>query len=459
MIYEKADAIAAISTPQGVGGCALVRITGKDAIVVADRFFKNFRKVLPSDMQGYTSTYGDIIDIDGNKVDSVVLTVFREPYSYTGENTVEISCHGGLFVSREVLRSCLDYGCTPAGPGEFTKIAFLNGKMTLNQAESVLDIIDAGSKAELKIANILRSGRTSEYVEKIREQLVDILGRLSVWADYPDDDVPEIDHNGLLDELHILYDEMLHAYKTYDYGKKIKHGIPTAIAGRPNVGKSTLFNLLVGEKRSIVTDIAGTTRDVVEEHVQIGDISLKLWDTAGIRETSDAVEKIGVEIAYNKLDEAQLILLLLDSSAPLEISDELAEKLKDKTVIALLNKSDLANSDVNKEEIKKITNHIISISAKEKTGIDELESLLKELYFDNEITPQNGWIANERQRDCLSSAINCVENAIKETEKGEFLDIITVILDDALDYLLKLTGEKVTDSVVDEVFSKFCVGK
>mgnify|MGYP004462730021 FL=1 len=458
MTYKKADAIAAISTPQGVGGCALVRMTGKDAITVADRFFKNFRKVLPSDMQGYTSAYGDIIDIDGNKVDSVVLTVFREPYSYTGENTVEISCHGGLFVTREVLRSCLDYGCTPAGPGEFTKRAFLNGKMTLNQAESVLDIIDAGSKAELKIANILRSGRTSEYVEKIRENLVNILGRLSVWADYPDDDVPEIDHESLADELHILYDEMKHAYKTYDYGKKIKNGIPTVIAGRPNVGKSTLFNLLVGEKRSIVTDIAGTTRDVVEEHVQIGDISLKLWDTAGIRETSDEVEKIGVEIAYNKLDEAQLVLFLLDSSAPIEISEELVEKLKDKTVIAVLNKSDL-NNDVNTDEIKKLTDYIVSISAKEKTGIDELEALLKQLYFDNEISPQNGWIANERQRDCLASAMNCVQNAIEETEKGEFLDIVTVILDEALDFLLKLTGEKVTDSVVDEVFSKFCVGK
>lgn len=231
-----------------------------------------------------------------------------------------------------------------------------------------------------------------------------------------------------------------------------------AIVGRPNVGKSTLFNLLVGEKRSIVTDIAGTTRDVVEEHVQIGDISLKLWDTAGIRETSDEVEKIGVEIAYNKLDEAQLVLFLLDSSAPVEISEELVEKLKDKTVIAVLNKSDL-NNDVNTDEIKKLTDYIVSISAKEKTGIDELEALLKQLYFDNEISPQNGWIANERQRDCLASAMNCVQNAIEETEKGEFLDIVTVILDEALDFLLKLTGEKVTDSVVDEVFSKFCVGK
>ena len=287
---------------------------------------------------------------------------------------------------------------------------------------------------------------------------MNILGRLSVWADYPDDDVPEIDHESLADELHILYDEMQYAYKTYDYGKKIKNGIPTVIAGRPNVGKSTLFNLLVGEKRSIVTDIAGTTRDVVEEHVQIGDISLKLWDTAGIRETSDEVEKIGVEIAYNKLDEAQLVLFLLDSSAPVEISEELVEKLKDKTVIAVLNKSDL-NNDVNTDEIKKLTDYIVSISAKEKTGIDELEALLKQLYFDNEISPQNGWIANERQRDCLASAMNCVQNAIEETEKGEFLDIVTVILDEALDFLLKLTGEKVTDSVVDEVFSKFCVGK
>ena len=185
---------------------------------------------------------------------------------------------------------------------------------------------------------------------------------------------------------------------------------------------------------------------------------MKLWDTAGIRETSDEVEKIGVEIAYNKLDEAQLVLFLLDSSAPVEISEELVEKLKDKTVIAVLNKSDL-NNDVNTDEIKKLTDYIVSISAKEKTGIDELETLLKQLYFDNEISPQNGWIANERQRDCLASAMNCVQNAIEETEKGEFLDIVTVILDEALDFLLKLTGEKVTDSVVDEVFSKFCVGK
>lgn len=457
-MYSKLNAIAAVSTPEGNGGISVIRISGEDSFIAADRLFCGQNKK-PSQMAGYTCTFGHVRNIDGKIIDSCILTVFRAPHSYTGENTVEISCHGGSFVTRKILRTALDFGCKMAEPGEFTQRAFLNGKLSLSQAESVMDIICAKSESELKIANMLSSGRAFVQVENIRKKLTEILGKLAVWADYPDDDIPEISHETLLPMLIELDDEMNKTYKTYDYGKKIKNGIPTVILGKPNVGKSTFFNYLVGEQRSIVTEIAGTTRDVVEETVQIGDVSLKLWDTAGIRETSDVIEQIGVEFAKNKMNESELVLLLFDSSEKIDLKEiPMAEELKNKTVVAVMNKSDLnLNPDIN--EIKEITPYIVTLSAKEKTGFEELESVLKKIFFSEEISSEHGWIANERQRDCLKSAIDSIENAIKKTKSGEFLDIITVILDESLNSLMELTGEKVTDAVVNDVFSKFCVGK
>lgn len=451
--------VAAVSTPPGTGGISVIRISGENAIDIADKCFKSYDKIKLSEMNGYTCAYGKIINKNGEKIDSGVATVFRAPHSYTGENTVEISCHGGEFVTREVLRALLDSGAEMAGAGEFTKRAFLNGKLSLDRAEAVMDIISAGSATELKLANMEKSGRAAQKIQEFENTLTDILGRLSVWADYPDDDIPEVTHESLIPELDELLGEMRLCLKTYDYGQRIKHGIKTVIIGEPNVGKSTFFNYLVGEERSIVTDIAGTTRDVIEESVNIGKVTLRLFDTAGLHQTEDKIEKIGIENVFKKIDEAELVLLIIDGSKnESEFISKIEDKIKGKEIIAVINKSDLkSNFDISK--IKKLTDNIVNISAKNRTGIEDLEKILSDKFLGSSLNAEHGWIANDRQKLCLENSINSVEDALEKTKAGETLDIITVILDEALDYLLKLEGKKVTEEVVDNVFENFCVGK
>lgn len=450
--------IAGISTPNAPGGIAVIRISGDSALEIADKVFKAPNGKRAVDMKGYTCAYGHVYD-DGQLIDECILTVFKAPHSYTGEDVAEISCHGGLFVTKKILRTILKNGAEPSGAGEFTKRAFINGKLDLTQADAVMDIISAKGDTELKMAENLRKGAVFNKITSVREKLVKILGDLSAWADYPEDDIPEVEPAVLESELNDVKSKLESLIKGYDYGRILKNGINTVIVGRPNVGKSTLFNCLSGFERSIVTDIAGTTRDVIEESVRLGELVLRLSDTAGIRETSDVIEGIGVDIAFRKLDEADLIIAVFDGSCPLCEDDfRILDKLKNKPCIAVINKSD--KQIVSDEQIiNKYIQNTVMISAKNNDGIEKLQSAVENIFEASEINFDNGTVSNERQKKCVDMSLSQINEAISALESGVMLDAVTVLIDEALQSLLELTGEKASEAVVNEVFSRFCVGK
>lgn len=449
--------ISAIATPNAVGGISVIRISGENAISVAESIFKGTKK--PTQMEGYTCAYGNVYDDSNQLLDDVVLTVFRSPRSYTGEDVVEISCHGGKFITKQILRLILSKGVRLAEGGEFTKRAFLNGKMDLNQAENVMNIISADGKSQLKYANSLREGANFKKIKNISTQITNILGDLSAWADFPDEDVPIVEpHNVLLQSKDIL-SQLENISISYDNGRVLREGINTVIVGKPNVGKSTLMNCLSGIERSIVTDIAGTTRDVVEETVKVGDLTLRLSDTAGIRDTSDVVEKIGVDIAKKRLDEADLIIAMFDGSIPLDSNDmELIQLVKGRNVIAVVNKTDIAIDGVF-STIKESFKYAIEVSAKNSIGLEFLTNTLNDMFILDDIDVDSGLLANERQKVCIDNCINSLKGCISALEMGINLDAITVDFDEALSYLLELTGESISETVVDNIFSRFCVGK
>lgn len=449
--------IAAIATPDAPGGISVIRISGNDAFVISDRIFKAFAGKRVQDMEGYTCAYGNIVDGD-EVVDDVVLTVFRAPKSYTGENVAEISCHGGRYITRKILRLILKNGAEPAGAGEFTKRAFLNGKMSLTQAEAVMDVISSAGETELRYANALKDGAVFRRINGLKNDLVKILADLAAWADFPEEDVPEVRPEVLLAELEELSQKFAKLGATYDSGRIIREGINTVIVGRPNAGKSTLMNCLSGFQRSIVTDIEGTTRDVIEESIKLGDFTLRLSDTAGIRSTDDVIENMGVEIAFSRMKEADLIFAVFDSSR--ELSDEdkrIISNIDLNKSVAIINKIDV-DSQIDRDYIYSIFNYVAEISAKNEDGIDKLKKILDEM-FENNDSPENGFIANERQKNCLDRAAKYVNEAKTALESGVLLDGITVLLDSASEKLMELTGEKVSEAVVDDVFSRFCVGK
>lgn len=450
--------IAAISTPNYAGGIAVIRISGENAVQVAEKVFRPSGNKNIKDMSGYTCAYGIAHD-DGERLDDCILTVFKAPHSYTGENVVEISCHGGIYVTKRILRAILKNGAENAGAGEFTKRAYLNGKLDLTQAEAVMDIISAKGERELKMAETLREGMAFKKAKKCSDKLMKILGDLGAWADYPEEDIPEVRPENLCRELSEVQSDLLSLVENYDCGRIIREGVSAVIIGRPNVGKSTLFNCLSGCERSIVTDIAGTTRDIVEESVKIGDIVLRLSDTAGIRQTNDIIEGIGVDNAKKLINSSELIIAVFDGNSPLTEDDlKLIDQVDSKKTIAVINKSDLGICpDVS--EIEKHIGHTVYLSAKENDGIEKLQSVIESVFEINENSFSSVAVANERQKNCIDSALACVKSAISALENGELLDAVNVLIDEAEQYLLSLTGEKVTDAVVDEVFSRFCVGK
>ena len=452
--------VCAVSTPLAEGGISVIRISGEKALSIAERIFRPLSCESVSDMAGYTCAYGKIVEPEsGRAVDEGVLTVFRAPRSYTGEDVCEISCHGGVFVTKKVLRLCLECGARLADRGEFTKRAFLNGKLSLTQAEAVMDIISAEGDYALSSANLTRSGRLFAQITAIRDSLVEELASLAAWVDYPDDDIPAVTEDSLKKALSDADRELSKLLRDYDSGMILKSGIDTAIVGKPNVGKSTLMNLLLGYDRSIVTDIAGTTRDVIEETATLGEYTLRLSDTAGIRTASDQVEAIGVELAKKRIDRAMLILAVFDSSDTLSDEDiELIELLKGsgKRVIVILNKTDLGSRIESEFEGFE---SLISVSAKTEDCRELIREEVAKLFPVGQFDPDSTVFANERQKDCVRRAYEHIRTAEEALAAGETFDAVTVLISAAADELLELTGEKATEAVVDEVFSRFCVGK
>ncbi len=450
--------IAAIATPNAPGGIAVIRISGERAFEVAEKIFVPAGDKKVADMRGYTCAYGEAFDGE-ERLDDCILTVFRAPHSFTGEDTAEISCHGGIYVTRRILRAALANGAVMAQAGEFTKRAFLNGKIDLTQAESVMDIISAKGERELKMAENIREGAAYKAVRKISDRLMNMLGSLAAWTDYPDEDIPEVEPETMRTELENIRAELESLIRNYDSGRILREGVSTVIVGRPNVGKSTLFNALSGCERSIVTDIAGTTRDAVEETVKLGDVTLRLMDTAGIRETSDKIEEIGVNIAQKAIESAELVIAVFDGSETMSDDDvNIINKINFNNSVAVVNKNDLSTV-IDITELEKHFKHIVYLSAKENSGTDELCACIEDIFRLNEPFFNDVTVANERQKKCVDVCLENVEKAVEAIECGEMLDAVNVLIDYAEQSLLELIGEKITDAVVDEVFSRFCVGK
>lgn len=446
--------IAAIATPHAAGGISVIRISGTEALSVADRIFHSEHGKVPSQMKGYTCAYGRLAGLDDG-----IVTVFRAPHSYTGEDVVELSCHGGIYMTQQILDAVLHAGAMPAEAGEFTKRAFCNGKLSLTQAEAVMDLISASSNRELQFANAMRDGAMVRRVQAVQAKLVTVLSSLAAWADYPEEDLPEVSPEELQTSFSQIQQDLRDLLKTKSYGRILKSGVATVIVGKPNVGKSTLFNLLSGCERSIVTEIAGTTRDVVEECVRLGEVTIRLSDTAGLRDTADRIEQIGVRIAKEKLEQADLILAVFDSQQPLSAEDlALLEQLKGRQVIVILNKSDAGEARILPEQLAAFP-YCITMSAKEGNGLEALQTAVMELFYRGAVTPELGILANARQAACAETALEMVTAAMQALQDGELLDAVTVLLDEAAQALMTLTGERVTEAVVDEVFQHFCVGK
>lgn len=452
------ETIAAISTPNAVGGISVIRVSGPDAITVSERVFEGVSGKKLSSMKGYTAAYGKVYDKEG-EIDSAVALVYHGPKSYTGEDVVELSCHGGMIVTRRLLRSLLDAGARLAEAGEFTKRAFLNGKMSLTQAESVLDLINSQSEQAARCAVTALDGALYQKIKGIREDLVAQTAHITAWIDFPEEDVDSVKLSQLKDGLMKIHQDIRKLIKTFDIGKVIHMGVNTAIVGRPNVGKSTLMNLLAGCEKSIVTDMAGTTRDVVEETVNLGDVVLRLADTAGIHRTTNAVELAGIERAKKRIEQADLVLLVLDASQPLDEQDlELMRIVRMKPSVVVLNKADLGVK-IDEEYIKRDFQHSVVISAKEQVSIQTLNDAVARLMHLTDFDTTQPILANERQRACACAALTQVESALDALSFGMTLDAVNISIEDAVQSLLELTGESVSDVVVDEVFSKFCVGK
>lgn len=450
--------IAAISTAQGQGGIGVIRISGEEAVTVADRVFVCASGKRLADLKGYNAAFG-YVEKNGEKIDEAVALVFLAPHSYTGENVVEISCHGGLFITKEVLRTVIEAGAKPAQSGEFTKRAFLNGKIDLAEAESVMDIIGAKNTAAARAALVNKEGILSKKINGIKEELIDKAAHLAAWADYPEEDIPEISYNHLMEAVEHGLNELNSLLDGYDAGQVIKEGIDTVIAGKPNVGKSTLMNLLTGTQKSIVTEIPGTTRDIIEETVTLGNVVLRLSDTAGIRNTDNKVEKIGVEKAIQRLKTCGLVLAVFDSSMPLEKEDyKLIEDIKNVPSVAVINKSDLEKK-IDSDYIEKNTENVVYISAGNASGLQELESVIEKITGTNSFDPSQGVLSNERQRNSAFLAKKALEEAKNALEIGMTFDAVTISIEEAISELLELTGENVSDEIVDKVFHNFCVGK
>lgn len=456
--HNSEETIAAISTPQAPGGIGIVRISGPQARAVAGRVFVPLHGRTLDDIGGYAALYGRVCDGDGD-IDEAIALNFHAPASFTGEDVVELSCHGGLSILRRLLRAVLSAGAAAAGPGEFTRRAFLNGKIGLTEAESVMQLVCAQGEQAAKAALAGRDGVLEKRIRGIRETLLSAAAHLSAWADYPEDDIPQVTAGELSQSLGGAKSELETLLRQFESGRALREGVDTVIAGRPNTGKSTLMNLLAGCERSIVTSVAGTTRDVVEDTVLLGGIPLRLADTAGLRETGDPIESIGVGRARERIRAARLVLAVFDASQELDDEDRLLiREIGDTPCVAAVNKSDLPKK-LDEKYIRQRFRHMVFISALTGEGLPELEKAVGEVLGTKELDPADGVLYTERQRDAADRALQGVDEALSALEAGMTFDAVTVSVEDAVGALLELTGERATVAVVDSVFSQFCVGK
>lgn len=455
------DTIAAIATGMTNSGIGIVRISGDEAFDIIDRIYKSKTgKKKISEMESHTVHYGYIMD--GNQlIDEVMVLILRAPNTYTRENTIEIDCHGGVLVVQKILETVVKYGARPAEPGEFTKRAFLNGRIDLSQAESVMDVIQAKNDFALKTSMEQLKGSVLKVVKELREKIIYEIAYIESALDDPEHYDLTYYGKELSNTLNPIIKEIEKLLVTADNGKILKEGISTAIIGKPNAGKSSLLNSLVGKERAIVTDVAGTTRDILEEQINLNGISLNIIDTAGIRKTDDVVEKIGVDRAKESMKNADLVIYVVDSSKELSKEDyEIIEMIKEKNAIVLLNKCDLI-SVVTKEEMRKLSNKkIISISAKENVGIDDLEETIKEMFFHGKIEMNDEvYITNIRHKTALQNAYDSLKLVKQSIENQMPEDFYSIDLMSAYEELGTIIGESVEDDLVNEIFSKFCMGK
>lgn len=453
------DTIAAISTANGEGGIGIVRISGDKALEIADKIFKSKNKKSMKEIESHTVTYGNIVDGD-EVVDEVLTTVLKSPRSYTTEDMVEINCHGGYLVTHKVLETVLKNGARAAEKGEFTKRAFINGRIDLTQAEAVIDLIMAKTEKSISVSVDQLRGDLREQIAHLKKLLLDVSAHVNVVIDYPEEGIEEPIPEALVNNLKEVHNAANTLIKSYDKGKKIKEGIKTAIVGRPNVGKSSLLNALLKEERAIVTHIPGTTRDIIEEVININGIPLVLVDTAGIRKTEDIVENIGVEKSKEMIEKADMILFVTDSSMKETKEDlEIYEQIKGKNVIGILNKSDL-NKMLDENSFNEIKNWV-SISAKNSNGISEMEDEIYSYIIGNEVenSSEKLVITNIRHKSALEKTKISIENIFETIESGYPMDLVAVDLREALDSLSEITGEISTEDLLDHVFKNFCVGK
>lgn len=458
------DTIAAISTPMGEGAIAIVRLSGDEAVNISDKLFKGVGGKRLKEAASHTIHYGHLIDPMTELVaEEVMVSVMKGPKTFTKEDVVEINCHGGLVSVNRVLQLVLNQGARLAEPGEFTKRAFLNGRIDLSQAEAVIDLIRAKTDRAMNVALGQMEGRLSRLINKLRQTILETLAHVEVNIDYPEyDDVEEMTHNLLLEKAKFVRDEIEKLLHTSGQGKILREGLATVIVGRPNVGKSSLLNSLVQENKAIVTDIPGTTRDVIEEYVNVRGVPLKLLDTAGIRETEDIVEKIGVERSRQVLKQADLILLVVNYADDLTVEDEnIFKAVEGMDVIVIVNKLDLPQK-INLDKVRELAmdHKVVMTSLLEDKGVDELEEAISSLFFSGAIEAGDmTYVSNSRHIALLNQALTSIEEAINGVEMGTPIDIVQIDFTRTWELLGEITGDTVHESLIDQLFSQFCLGK
>lgn len=456
------DTITSISTPMGEGAIGIVRLSGPQAIEIGDILYKGKKKL--SEVETHTINYGHIIDPETNEtVEEVMVSVLRTPKTFTREDIIEINCHGGILTINRILELTMTYGARMAEPGEYTKRAFLNGRIDLSQAEAVMDFIRSKTDRASKVAMNQIEGRLSDLIKKQRQSILEILAQVEVNIDYPEyDDVEDATTDFLLEQSKRIKEEINQLLETGAQGKIMREGLSTVIVGRPNVGKSSMLNNLIQDNKAIVTEVAGTTRDVLEEYVNVRGVPLRLVDTAGIRDTEDIVEKIGVERSRKALSEADLILFVLNNNEPLTEDDQtLFEVIKNEDVIVIINKTDLEQR-LDVSELREMIGDmpLIQTSMLKQEGIDELEIQIKDLFFGGEVQNQDmTYVSNSRHISLLKQARQSIQDAIDAAESGIPMDMVQIDLTRTWEILGEILGESASDELIDQLFSQFCLGK